>query len=324
MDKYGRQLTDTHEQDNLRRFYRLEGEDEQEPEVKIPDYARGAVLLESSDSEDEEDVAKDDDSDNGGIISLGRDISKPIPIPEDEVEIDLDEDNFADLDAQAAALAESQAEEEALEIEPTRRLAVVNLDWDHVRAIHLHKIFSSMVSPTAPVLPSSSKASNFKDRAGTISVIARGRVLSVRVYASQFGKERMAREETEGPPPEVFKKKVDEDEEVNERNIYETGEGEDYDEDALRQYQLERLRYAAINAIQNTVDFALRYYYAVVECDTVEAASHLFSELEGTELERSANVFDLSFVPDDMTFDDDPRSVLFYFKGFLVSDRFAK
>lgn len=29
--------------------------------------------------------------------------------------------------------------------------------------------------------------------------------------------------------------------------------------------------------------------------------------MEGTELERSANVFDLSFVPDDMVFDDEYR-----------------
>ena len=52
-----------------------------------------------------------------------------------------------------------------------------------------------------------------------------------------------------------------------------------------------------------------RYCYAIVECDTVEAASHIYNELEGTELERSANVFDLSFVPDDMAFDDEPRFV---------------
>ena len=44
-------------------------------------------------------------------------------------------------------------------------------------------------------------------------------------------------------------------------------------------------------------------------CDTVEAASHIYAELEGTELERSANVFDLSFVPDGMVFDDEPRCV---------------
>ena len=50
-----------------------------------------------------------------------------------------------------------------------------------------------------------------------------------------------------------------------------------------------------------------RYYYAIATFDSVEAASHVLSELEGTELERSANVFDLSFVPDDMTFDEEFR-----------------
>jgi hypothetical protein len=41
----------------------------------------------------------------------------------------------------------------------------------------------------------------------------------------------------------------------------------------------------------------------------VQAATHIYNELEGTELERSANVFDVSFVPDGMTFEDEPRSV---------------
>lgn len=57
------------------------------------------------------------------------------------------------------------------------------------------------------------------------------------------------------------------------------------------------------------MDVRRRYYYAVVECDTVDAASHIYNELEGTELERSANVFDMSFVPEDMTFENDPRCV---------------
>jgi len=52
-----------------------------------------------------------------------------------------------------------------------------------------------------------------------------------------------------------------------------------------------------------------RYYYAIVTCDTSEAAAHIRGELDGTELERSANVFDISFVPEDMTFDDEPRLV---------------
>lgn len=50
-----------------------------------------------------------------------------------------------------------------------------------------------------------------------------------------------------------------------------------------------------------------RYFYAVVECDTVELASYLYTELQGAELERSANVLNLSFVPDDMTFEAECR-----------------
>ncbi|KAI0788484.1 hypothetical protein C8Q75DRAFT_799232 [Abortiporus biennis] len=283
VDKYGRKLTETHEEDTLRRFYRLENEDEEneEAEAKPIDYARGEVLLESSDEEDE----ADEESDDGGVITLGRDVSKPIPIPEDEFEIDLDEDIIANLDAQAAAYEKENPQTAELipEADRTRRIAVVNLDWDHVRASHLYKIFSSLVSPSAPPKSKAKKDSGTK--------VVRGKVLNVRVYPSQFGKERMAREEKEGPPAEVFKKKELDEDEINEKTIYETGDGEDYDEDALRKYQLERLR----------------YYYAIVECDTIEAASHIYTELEGTELERSANVFDLSFVPEDMTFDDEFR-----------------
>ncbi|KAG6371856.1 hypothetical protein JVT61DRAFT_8853 [Boletus reticuloceps] len=290
VDKYGRTVSETQEKDDLRRFYRLEteegGEDEAVP--TIVDYARGAALMESSD-EDEEDgdlpprVSLTDgsgsDSDQGGFVSLGAKSKKRHEDEEDE--IDLDENTIAALDAQVAEYAKTIPDrEEAADVQQTRRLAVVNLDWDYVRAAHLFKIFSSHVSPTASETAGKNKAT-------------RGRLLSVRVYPSEFGKKRMTREEKEGPPTDVFrkKKKGREDEEINEKTIYETGDEADYDEDALRKYQLERLR----------------YYYAIVECDTVAAALHVYNELEGTELERSANIFDLSFVPDDMTFDDEPR-----------------
>lgn len=39
----------------------------------------------------------------------------------------------------------------------------------------------------------------------------------------------------------------------------------------------------------------------------METALHIYNELEGTELERSANVFDLSFVPDEMVFNEEYR-----------------
>ncbi|KIM48253.1 hypothetical protein M413DRAFT_439980 [Hebeloma cylindrosporum] len=299
VDKYGRPVSDTQEQENLRRYYQLEDEPEKGDEAPHrPDLARGEALLESS---DEEDNADSDESDDGGFVTLGADSSRPIAVHDEDIEIDLDEDAFADLEAQAANYSkEHQDEEEGVHVERTSRLAIVNLDWEHVRAHHLYKICASLVSPTAPVVRASTsslseQASNRKrsgrgDIGGQVNVV-RGRVVSVRVYPSDFGMERMKREEKEGPPPEIFKKKELDVDEVNEKTIYEVGGEDDYDEDALRKYQLERLR----------------YYYAIVTCDTVDAAFHIYNELEGTELERSANVFDMSFVPEDMTFENEPR-----------------
>lgn len=305
VDKYGRKLAHDKDKDDLRRFYKLEnndlGDDNQEEPVPtpIPDLARGVMLLESSDEEEEED-SEDDDA----LVRLGRLDSKPINVPDEEPEIDLDETNFADLDAQAEAFIRANNERGLEpEIEPTRRLAVVNLDWDNVKAAHLFKMVSSLVTPAL---------SSTSDKKSSKSLV-RGQVLNVRIYPSDFGRERMAKEEREGPPAELFKKPKEfkHEDEVNEQNIYETGDAKDeVDEDALRKYQLERLRYRPPyrDAYGQLVDsWCNRYYYAIIECDSPNTASYIFNELDGTELERSANVFDMSFVPDEMKFDQEFR-----------------
>jgi hypothetical protein len=231
IDKYGRRLSDSQQNENLRRFYRLDSENQNEFSTG-PDYARGEVLLQSSDEEegegDSDHAQSSDDQNDDGVVTLGPGLH------DEDTEVDLDEDDFVDAGARASLPLKTASEDEQESSLRTRRLAVVDLDWDHVRAIHLFKIFASAI---APVGLSSSRPN------GVSVPIKRGKVLSVRIYPSKFGLERMAHEEN-GPPPELLRKRksIDGEEDVNERTIYETGDGDEYDEDALRKYQLQRLR----------------------------------------------------------------------------------
>ncbi|CAH1638128.1 unnamed protein product [Spodoptera littoralis] len=112
-----------------------------------------------------------------------------------------------------------------------------------------------------------------------------GVIKKITIYPSEYGLERMKEEEVRGPI-ELTEKKLDDlsDDGGNE-------EGSSYHMEKLRRYQLNRLK----------------YFYAVVECDSVSTADKLYSECDGMEYESSATRLDMRFIPDDVTFDQEPR-----------------
>lgn len=164
------------------------------------------------------------------------------------------------------------------------RLAAVNMDWDNIRASDIMAVANSFVP-------------------------ADGRILNVVIYPSEFGMERMQREEIEGPPREIFASAAkkdennvstldddsdasDAEEEEPAKEDLQTGEnGEEFDSTKLRSYQLDRLR----------------YYYAVITCSSANVAKSIYDNLDGREYLTSANFFDLRFVPDGTDFDQDPH-----------------
>lgn len=112
-------------------------------------------------------------------------------------------------------------------------------------------------------------------------------IKSVAIYPSEFGKERMKEEEVKGPI-ELVEEKLENPEEDEENE-----EGSKYHMEKLRKYQLNRLK----------------YYYAVITCDSVKTANKIYSECDGMEYESSATKIDLRFIPDDMVFDDEPKEI---------------
>ncbi|KDP39086.1 hypothetical protein JCGZ_00843 [Jatropha curcas] len=251
----------------LRHYYRIE-----EEERKEVDKDKKHVSYEEDDSEEE----VEDESESEELGKLGR---AAAAAAEEEEEEEADE---KELSSQSEA-SESEDDEESttdeedeemfyeedvpeVEVENiptiedgTRRLAVVNMDWRHVRAGDLYVVLSSF-------LPK------------------RGAIKSVAVYPSEFGLERMKEEELHGPVG-LFDNE-------NEKKDDDSGDDE-IDEEKLRAYEKSRLR----------------YFYAVVECDSIATAEHLYKACDGVEFERSSNVLDLRFVPDSMEFKHPPRDI---------------
>ncbi|KAH8809177.1 pre-rRNA-processing protein-like protein ESF1 [Xylogone sp. PMI_703] len=274
VDRYGRRISGDVKRKALKKLYVPEDEEDGDE-----DSEDGGVEVEVEDDDViRKELKKADaiyDPARGGGFSSSEDDSE-------------DEDEEAeDEKVEEATFPDMQAEQEGVEMgEVSSRLAVVNMDWDNIRAADLMAVFSSFVRPG-------------------------GKIQKISVYQSEFGKERMEREELEGPPKEIFTKKQEQeeewedesdgdsdrsedDEELEEqikKDLLKADDGEEFDSAALRQYQLERLR----------------YYYAVIICSDKDTAQQIYESTDGTEYLSSANFFDLRFIPDDVEFDDKPR-----------------
>ncbi|KAK0620137.1 hypothetical protein B0T14DRAFT_566915 [Immersiella caudata] len=279
VDRYGRKLKTDSKKKALQRLYEVEDEEEgkdsdvdevEDAEVEDDDIVRRELEA----AEEKYDPAR-----GGGFASSESD-SDSDSDSEAEVEEDDEEETRPGIRPRKDAKAVETGE-------VTNRVAVVNIDWDHIKSVDLMALFSSFVP-------------------------AGGRIGKVSIYPSEFGKERMQREELEGPPKEIFKKSKDDDsdddseadsdqdsdkdsdydsdEEVK-KELLQGGNDQDFDSDKLRTYQLDRLR----------------YYYAVMVCSDKDTAYKIYEATDGSEYLSSSNFLDLRFIPNDVTFDDEPR-----------------
>jgi hypothetical protein len=188
--------------------------------------------------------------------------------------------------------------------ETTKRLALVNLDWDHTRAEDIFAVLSSFVP-------------------------AGGSLVSVKVYPSDFGEKMLLEEERLGPKgiwadgeaedagrkarkarlqaidDAAHRKQLKRQARRNARDIEEDDndeeesaseeddsrgsedEGEAFNPERLRLYELSRLK----------------YFFAEAEFDSCQTASAVYDECDGREFGVTGTTLDLRFIPDDTTFE---------------------
>lgn len=203
------------------------------------------------DVDDDEEESKDDfgDGDNDEEeVDMENDATSSTTDSDDEGDADLEDDDSVEVENVPTIEKE------------THRLAIVNMDWSHVKAADLFVMLSSF-------LPKG------------------GQILSVSVYPSEFGIKRMEEEALRGPAA-LF-----DGEEENKDKDTDDDDDDEIDDEKLRAYEISRLR----------------YYYAVVVCDSVATADYLYKSCDGVEFERSSNILDVRFIPDDMEFKHPPR-----------------
>ncbi|KAG5464504.1 hypothetical protein LSCM1_00694 [Leishmania martiniquensis] len=207
------------------------------------------------------------------------------------------EEEEATLDGEVAAWVPDEVEF----IEARRRVAIVNCDWDHVRAVDLYAILFH-------ALPLG------------------GQLLDVSIYQSEFGKRMMEHERMHGPDlwvhdgdadaaghakegaegvsgsamPEVEELSEDVSEDAvseprsdgwiddDPKMLTEQGEdGEWFSDGKYRRYEMDRMK----------------YFYAVATFDSADTAAVVYNELDGMDIEASGVVLDLRYIDDDEAFE---------------------
>ncbi|KAK8397435.1 hypothetical protein O3P69_004879 [Scylla paramamosain] len=223
----------------------------------------------------------------GGGNLFSSDSSDDDSTTTDEEEEGEEEFEWAELDQDAVWDNEAEVEE-------TSRIAICNLDWDRIKAADLMVLFSS-----------------FCPMGGSVKQVA--------IYPSEYGKKRMAEEDRSGPQEltgMVHRGRKDhqeeeEEEEEDERErrdtrldlvdleklekgkLDETAGATKRDFEALRRYQRNRLR----------------YFYAVMECDSVATARALYQECDRQPFEGAGILLDLRYIPSDMSFEETPHDL---------------
>lgn len=197
----------------------------------------------------------------------------------DDCSSSSDDDDDEASDGEEIGVLNANPEEVSLTESPSPYLAIMNLDWTNVRAVDIFAVVSSFVPP--------------------------GSVLRVRVFPSDFGLQKMEKEQLTGPTS-IWKRKrrqepdADHDVDANdhceaslsnleqsvgEPEINQDGEfvESDFNPEKLRAYEVSKLK----------------YYFGIVEFTDPNCADIAYKQVDGMEFEHSSAAVDMRSIEID-------------------------
>lgn len=172
----------------------------------------------------------------------------------------------------------------------TKRLAMMGCDWDHVSAGDIMVLMRTYLDSACSISGARKKVT-LNSKAPPPGAT----VTSVRIYPSDYGLERMAKEAESGPLIEANPKRAQAARKLKNRrgNDDDPEDDEEVDPEAIRLWEQERTK----------------YYYGVIECNSAATACWLYDEMDGEAAQAlcPGNV-DLRFIPDDLKLPHAPTS----------------
>lgn len=158
--------------------------------------------------------------------------------------------------------------------EASKRIAVLNLDWESIDSSDILRISAPFVDE--------------------------GAIVSVKIYSTPFGRRMQQEEESYGPilsaaQTDIQREKLPDSVESHHTDITQCDTNKDPEssipEEEIRKYIKNRMK----------------CYYAVIELKSKEEAVSLYEAIDGLEIDETLNFIDARFIPDDYIIKDIPK-----------------
>ena len=138
VDRYGRKLRKDDTKKQLEKFYRLEEDEEGEGEGEDEQVEEDGAISGEDDDEVEKELKKVetkgyDPARDGGFSSSSSDEDSSSESEDEEAEVEDADEDIQYPDQQGGSIPMGEV---------STRIAVVNLDWDNIRAENLMAVFS--------------------------------------------------------------------------------------------------------------------------------------------------------------------------------------